>query len=154
MSGTLRVPYIGEVGPLHIANSTFLKKHGCVLVPVTGYLELSALLKSEAFEIVVLHNTLSVDEVREVGQLVRRRRPSARILMIRKDAWNVDDVLYDHRLGPEAKPDLLLATIEHLIGRSIESLPQERCRITKPFGADEVSSDRIRFKPRISKRQA
>lgn len=63
---------------------------------------------------VVLHNTLSEQELEEISQFIRRQWPEARILVVRYGEGFLDGALYDERLTPGANAEMLHAAIDRL----------------------------------------
>ena len=70
--------------------------------------------RGEIFEIVILHQMLSVSEFCDSSAYIRRTWPCAKILVICAKAEVLDDPLYDDWVAPSHSPDLLMATIERL----------------------------------------
>jgi hypothetical protein len=65
-------------------------------------------------EVAVLHQTLSETELIEIADFIRRRRPAARILIIRQEEWWLSDAHYDDRVVPDSNPKLLLSAVWRL----------------------------------------
>jgi hypothetical protein len=110
---------IGKPGPLSRDHYASLEERGFVLEIVPVCDDLFKTESCEACEIAVLLPTLSDVDLMETAQLIRRRRPGARILIVRREEWWMDDALYDDRLAPEADPQMLLSAVERLSGSGI-----------------------------------
>jgi hypothetical protein len=124
MTLTLRILSIGGCDPIHSAYDSFLKQHHCDISAVTTYAELCAMSMRVSWDIAVLLSTLSRKDLQESAHLVRRRWPSARILVIRADAQSLDDALYDDRVPPGVNPEVLLAAIHCLVGNQRRAIVQ------------------------------
>lgn len=70
--------------------------------------------KEESIHVIVLHSTLSPEQLSEAARLARQRWPLARILVIRTGEEFLEDALYDDRVSPAVTADTLIATIELL----------------------------------------
>ena len=130
MTLTLRILSIGSSDPIHSAYDSFLKHHHCDISAATTLPELYAVPMSASWDIAVLLSTLSRKDLHESAYFVRRRWPSARILVIRADAQSLDDALYDDRVAPGVHPEVLLAAIQCLVGnrqRTIVQGPSPGC---------------------------
>jgi hypothetical protein len=114
---SLHVFSIGTSDPIHIAYDIFLSQHHCAISFAANYRELCAISTREMCDIAVLQSTLSPSDLRESACLVRRRCPSARILVIRDHVQFLEDALYDHRVMPGINPEALLSVIRSLTGR-------------------------------------
>ena len=75
------------------------------------YLELWGLSRGHTYDAIIFHNSVSCFELEEAARLVRRRWPSARILLIRSGEITLEDPLYDQRLRPPVDPDTLLSIL-------------------------------------------
>ena len=115
-----QVWFIGNSGPLNPAHYTSLEEHGFVLAVVPAYCDLYKAESNQSCEIAVLLPTLLEVELMEVAHLVRRRWPKARILIVRREEWWIDDALYDDRLTPSADPQMLLDAVERISGCGAE----------------------------------
>jgi len=78
--------------------------------------ELWMIPNQESIHVVVLHNTLSSYELEYASRFIRRRWPHARILVVCDGEGFLDDALYDVRVVSNVSREVLLATIELLIG--------------------------------------
>jgi hypothetical protein len=114
---SLHVFSIGTSDPIHIAYDIFLSQHHCAISSAADYRELCAISAREVCDIAILQSTLSRNDLQEFACLVRRRCPSARILVIRDDVQFLEDALYDHRVMPGINPEALLSVIRSLTGR-------------------------------------
>jgi hypothetical protein len=80
------------------------------------YRELWRIPKQEAVQVAILHNTLSTFELDDVSRFIRQRWPHARILVVRNGEGFLEDALYDVRVLSNVDREVLVATIERLIG--------------------------------------
>ena len=71
-----------------------------------GLAELFLLARTE-----LARHGLGCFELEEAARLVRRRWPSARILLIRSGEKALEDPLYDLRLRPPVEPNTLMAIL-------------------------------------------
>jgi hypothetical protein len=116
-----RVMLIGKSEPLHPEHYAWLEAHGFVLAVIPAYWDLYKAESNQHCEIAVLLPTLLEAELKEVAHLVRKRWPEARILIVRKEEWWIDDALYDDRLTPGANPQMLLSAVERLSGCGVKN---------------------------------
>src|SRR5579864_3970768 len=63
---------------------------------------------------VVMHNTLCSFEPAEATRLVRSRWPNTKILIVRSGELSIDRVLYDRRLHPPVKRQVLVEQVRLL----------------------------------------
>jgi DNA-binding response OmpR family regulator len=124
MTPTLCILSIGSSDPIHSAYDSFLKQHNCDISAATTLLELYAISMRASWDIAVLLSTLSRKDLQESAHFVRRRWPSAKILVIRADAQSLDDALYDDRVAPGVNPEVLLAAIHCLVGNQRRAIVQ------------------------------
>jgi hypothetical protein len=82
----------------------------------TDYRELWVIPNQESIQVVILHSTLSSFELEYASRFIRRRWPRARILVVCNGEGFLDDALYDVRVVSNVSREVLLATIERLIG--------------------------------------
>jgi hypothetical protein len=69
-----------------------------------------------------LQATLSPGDLQAAARLIRERWPRARILIIREEAWCIEDALYDERVSPGAHPEVLLTAVNGIrSGRDVNS---------------------------------
>jgi hypothetical protein len=113
-ASSLRVCSIGASDPIHTAYDIFLRQHHCAISSAANYRELCAISTREVCDIAVLQSTLSRSDLQDSAFLVRRRWPSARILILRDDVQFLEDALYDHRVMPGINPEVLLSVIRSL----------------------------------------
>lgn len=78
---------------------------------VHDYRDLWISSRQHVVNAVVMHNTLCSFELTEAARLVRNRWPNAKILIIRSGEVSIDRALYDQRLHPPVKPEVL---VEHM----------------------------------------
>jgi hypothetical protein len=110
-SPSLHVFSICTSDPIHIAYDIFLSQHHRGISAAANYRELCAISTQEPCDVAVLQSTLSRSDLQESASLVRRRWPSARILVVRDNAQFLEDALYDHRVLPGINPEALLSVI-------------------------------------------
>lgn len=75
------------------------------------YRQLWILSRRSSYDAVIFHNSLSYFELEEAARLVRRRWPSAGIVLVRSGEIMLDDPLYDQRVKPPANPSILLSAL-------------------------------------------
>lgn len=78
--------------------------------------EVRVIPKQEVIQLAILHNSLSFFELEESCRFIRRQWPRAKILVVRWGEGFLDDGLYDDRVRPTVTAEVLLTTIEWLIG--------------------------------------
>ena len=113
-AGTIHVLSVGPVDRGCLVHDALLRRVHTRLSITPDYRRLWMLSKQESFHVAVLHNALSQLELEEISQLIRRKWPQARILVIRYGEGFLDDALYDERLTPAAPVEMLYATIDRL----------------------------------------
>jgi hypothetical protein len=116
-SSSLRILSIGTLDPIHLVYDTFLRQHQCAISVAATYRDLCAVSTRESCNVAVMQSMLSCSDLQESASLVRRRWPSARILIVRDDVQFLEDALYDHRVRPGINPEVLLSVIRSLTGR-------------------------------------
>lgn len=116
-TSSLRIFSIGTLDPIHIAYDIFLTQHDCAISTAANYRELCAVSTGEPCDVAILQSTLFRSDLQESAFLVRRRWPSARILILRDDGQSLEDALYDHRVMPGINPETLLSVIQSLTAR-------------------------------------
>ena len=114
MNSVVLVLSIGSAELSKVTYERCLQERGHALAVANGYKDLFQTEMNEGCEVAVLHQTLSQEELIEAAHLIRRRWPSARIIIVRREEWWIDDALYDDRVVPDANPELLLALVERL----------------------------------------
>lgn len=72
--------------------------------------------KLESIQVVILHSTLSLSELDDASRFIRQRWPHTRILVVRNGEGFLDDALYDVRVVSNVDREVLLATIERILG--------------------------------------
>jgi hypothetical protein len=107
--------------PLH-ESSGFRFSHA------NDYLELWALSRGHTYDAVIFHNSISRFELEEATHLVRRRWPSAGILLIRSGEITLRDPFYDRRLRPPVEPNTLMSVLSELT-RITSEMPRPRWRV-------------------------
>jgi DNA-binding response OmpR family regulator len=110
----LHVLCIGPADRCNIIGDTLRQRGRCRISIATSYRELFSIPKWESFEIVILHQMLSISDFCESSAHIRRTWPCAKILVICSEADVLDDPLYDDWVAPSHSPDVLLAIIERL----------------------------------------
>jgi hypothetical protein len=83
---------------------------------VPDYRILWVIPKPETIQVVILHSTLSLFELDDASRFIRQRWPHTRILVVRNGEGFLDEALYDVRVVSNVDREVLLATIERLIG--------------------------------------
>jgi hypothetical protein len=94
----------------------YFKERGHALSVAAKYQDLFQTEMNQGCEVAVLHQTLSQKELIEAAHFIRRRWPTARILIVRPEEWWIEDALYDDRVVPDSNPELLLSAVERLAG--------------------------------------
>lgn len=117
MKLALDVLSVGSEEPMSMAYNVFLGLQGCVVAHASSCRELSHLPSNVDCDVAVLHHTLHAEELRDAARTIRGRWPKAKILLIRADAWCIEDPLYDERVEPGINPELLLSTINRITDR-------------------------------------
>lgn len=97
------------------------------------YLELWGLSRGHTYDAVIFHNSLSCFELEEAARLVRRRWPSAGILLIRSGEITLRDPFYDQRLKPPVDADTLISILSDLT-RLTSEMPRPRWRVAHALG--------------------
>jgi hypothetical protein len=75
------------------------------------YRELWILSRRSSYDAVIFHNSLGYFELGEGARLVRRRWPSANIVLVRSGEIMLEDPLYDQRLKPPVNANILLSAL-------------------------------------------
>ncbi|UWZ86008.1 hypothetical protein [Occallatibacter riparius] len=97
------------------------------------YLELWGLSRGHTYDAVIFQNSLSCFELEEAARLVRRRWPSAGILLIRSGEITLTDPFYDRRLKPPVDRNTLLSVLSELTRLTTE-MPRPRWRVAHALG--------------------
>jgi DNA-binding NtrC family response regulator len=111
----LRVLVIAPADRCNAIRDAFQQRGRCRLSAVTSYRDLFNIPRQESFELAILHEMLSIRDLRDSSAHIRRTWPGAKIVVICAQAEVLDDPLYDERIAPSDPPDALLATIERLM---------------------------------------
>jgi len=111
---------VGPVDHSFVVHDVLLEVPNSRLSIATDYRELWEIPKQLSIHVVILHDTLSSFELEAACQLIRRGWPQARILVVRRGEDFLDDALYDYRVLPTEAVEVLLTTIERLIGERVE----------------------------------
>jgi hypothetical protein len=122
----LRVLFVGPVDRCIIIRNAFLQLGRCRVTAVTSYLGLFLdIPRKESFDLVMIQQMSSLHEFLDSSAYIRRTWPCAKILVICAEAEVLDDPLYDDWVAPSHSLEVLLATIDRLIG----------CNARKEYGA-------------------
>ena len=97
------------------------------------YLELWALSRGHTYDAVIFHNSISRFELEEATRLVRRRWPTAGILLIRSGEITLRDPFFDQRLRPPVDPNTLMSALSGLTCLTSE-MPRPRWRVATALG--------------------
>jgi hypothetical protein len=116
MTAAIHVLSVGSVDEGSVVHDTLLDGSNFRLTIATDYRKLWGMPTQESIHVAILHNTLSSFELEAACQLIRRRWPRARILVVSSGESILEDALYDDRVAPTAAPAVLLTTIERLTG--------------------------------------
>lgn len=111
--------HVLSVGPLDegsLVHDVLLQVADFRLSIASDYRELWVVPWQEFIDVAILHSTLSEIALEEASRFIRQRWPHVRILVIRSGKGFLDDSLYDDRIAPPVALELLLATIERLVG--------------------------------------
>jgi hypothetical protein len=117
----IHVLSVGTEDPVHQAYMVFLERHGCVVKITRDCRSLSE--GEQQYEVALLQVTLPPLELQEAARLIRQRWPKARILIIRREAWCIEDALYDDRAEPGINPERLLSMIHRVMSGLDMRLP-------------------------------
>jgi hypothetical protein len=117
MATAIHVLFVGPLDRGSMVHDALLDGPGFHLTIAAGYRELWAIPSQEPLHAVILHSTLSSFELEAACQLIRRRWPHARILVVRNGDGFLEDALYDDRVAPTVAPEALITTIERLTKR-------------------------------------
>jgi DNA-binding NtrC family response regulator len=123
MSPTIHVLSVGTEEPIQQAYMVFLERHGCVVETTKCCRSLSQSCHEQECDVALLQVTLTPRELEEVARLIRQRWPKAQILIIRREAWCIEDALYDDRVEPGINPERLLSTIRRVLSSREMRLP-------------------------------
>ncbi len=98
------------------------------------YLELWGLSRGHTYDAVIFHNSISRFELEEATRLVRRRWPSAGILLIRSGEITLRDPFFDQRMRPPVDPNSLMSVLSGLT-RLTSAMPRPRWRVAPALGS-------------------
>ena len=123
MNPAIHVLSVGKEDPVHQAYMIFLERHGCVVKITRDCRSLSQVCHGRQCEVALLQVTLPPLELQEAARLIRQLWPKARILIIRREAWCIEDALYDDRVEPGINPERLLSMIHRVMSGRDMRLP-------------------------------
>ncbi len=109
---------VGQVDDSFLVHDAMLGVPNSRLSIATDCRELWVIPKQELIHLVILHNSLSLFELEESCRFIRQQWPQAKILVVRWGVGFLYDGLYDDRVGPTVTAEVLLTTIERLIGET------------------------------------
>jgi hypothetical protein len=113
--GKLKVLSVGlsELANL-VCDALLLRPHSKLAV-VSDYWGLSSMsLQREEFQVAVLNDANPADELRRRARYIRRRWPTAGIVLVTDSSAALDDPLYDERVPSNIQPRELLTVIDRL----------------------------------------
>ena len=116
MAKAIHVLSVGAVDCGSLVHDALLGGPRFRLSITTDYRELWVIPKQESIQVVILHDGLSSIELEDASRFIRRWWPHARILVVCNGEGFLDDALYDVRVVSNVGREVLLATIERLIG--------------------------------------
>ncbi len=115
MRKILHVLSVGSADASMFVRDALLQRQKCCLASATCLRELFSISNEEQIEIAVLHQNLSPTEFREAAGHIRRKWPTAKILVVCcMTADFLEDPLYDERATPGLSQQSLLSRIERL----------------------------------------
>ncbi len=106
---------VGRIEPGTVMRDAFLGARHFRVSFVHDYRELWISSKQHDVHAAILHNSLCSFELTEAARLVRGRWPDAKILIIRSGQVSLDRALYDRRLHPSVRREVLVQQIDSLI---------------------------------------
>jgi DNA-binding NtrC family response regulator len=115
MNDTVHVLSIGPKAHSDPTCDRYLEEQGYVLAVAEGYKDLLETAMDRRYDVAVLQEALSQNELLEVTHFIRRRWPTAGIVIVRQEEWWLVDALYDERVMPGAAAELLVSAIERLV---------------------------------------
>jgi hypothetical protein len=111
-----------------VRDALMLRPHSRMAV-VSNYWDLCSLsLQREEFQVAVLNDANPARELRRRAEYIRRRWPSASILLVGGTAGVLDRPLYDERVPSRIEPADLLTVIDRLNPGTAAS-PQHKARL-------------------------
>ena len=114
MISTLHVLSIGPQDTGALVRDVLVLRTKCRLYVASSTWDLSVVLGSAEIDVVILHNTLSPQQLRVFAAYITRRWPCAKILLMEPEGKNADYSIYAERIAPGVSPKTLLAAIERL----------------------------------------
>lgn len=111
---TIHVLSVGRIENDRLMCDELLDSPDFRITFVHDYRDLWISSKQQTVNAVVMHNTLCSFELAEAGRLVRNRWPNAKILIIRSGEVSLDRALYDQRLHPPVKQQVLVEEVRLL----------------------------------------
>lgn len=84
---------------------------GFAFFHANDYRDVWRLSRAMVFDVVIFHNSLGCFELEESARLVRRRWPSAKIVLVRSGEITLESRLYDWRLRPPIEAETLLSVL-------------------------------------------
>jgi hypothetical protein len=130
MINTLHVVSVGSQDQGTFVRDALLTRSRCRLYVASSTWDLSVLLGTAEIDVAILHNTVSLLQMRILTAYIRGRWPSAKILLIQRKELKADYSTYDERIAPGSSARALLAAIERLgacARRSRLPLAKESC---------------------------
>ncbi|MFZ1085852.1 MAG: hypothetical protein WAN35_12885 [Terracidiphilus sp.] len=109
---TIYLLSVGSVDRASIIHDALLYGPKYHLTVATNYRQLWELPLREFIQVAVLADTLSSFELEAACQLIRRRWPHTKILIIRGGAGYLDDALYDDCVASTVTEEVFLTVIE------------------------------------------
>ena len=91
------------------------ERNGYGLTVATGYAELNAISIQEEFDVAILDQLLSHPELRNTSEQIRRKWPSAKILVICAEPEALDDPCTMSGALPDLSAKMLLAMVERFV---------------------------------------
>jgi len=111
---TIHVVSVGRIETGRLMCDALLDSPDFRVSFVHDYRDLWISSRQHVVNAVVMHNTLCSFELAEAARLVRNRWPNAKILIIRSGEVSLDRALYDQRLHPPVKEQVLLEQVRLL----------------------------------------
>jgi hypothetical protein len=111
---TIHVLSVGRIETDRLMCDALLDSPDFCISFVHDYRDLWICSTQHVVDAVVMHNTLCSFELAEATRLVRSRWPNAKILIIRSGEVSIDRALYDQRLHPPVKQQVLVQQIRLL----------------------------------------
>ena len=102
---------IGSIDQHNELHDLLLQLNAVHISALTDYSDLLGFSDEDFVQIAVLFDSISLHELLEATQIIRRKWPKAKIIVIRAGEEFLEDFQYDLRMFPSAKPQELLAQI-------------------------------------------